>query len=135
MVVVAILGILASIAYPSYLEYVKRARRADAQAALTELAGAMERWFADNNRYEDLDSRGVFPKYVPLGEPEDHASYELKIDLVSGGYRLTADPDVGNSPMKDDRFGCAVLTSAGLRGWDTDPDCDGGDGLEILGWD
>lgn len=51
MVVVAIIGILASIAYPAYLEYVRRAARADAKAVLMEAAQFMERYFTTNNTY------------------------------------------------------------------------------------
>ena len=37
MIVVAIVGILASIAYPSYRDYVRKAHRADAHTALTDI--------------------------------------------------------------------------------------------------
>ncbi|MBT5967504.1 MAG: prepilin-type N-terminal cleavage/methylation domain-containing protein, partial [Gammaproteobacteria bacterium] len=43
MITVAIIGILASIAYPSYQESVYKSRRADGKGALLGLANAMER--------------------------------------------------------------------------------------------
>ncbi|MCP4091353.1 MAG: prepilin-type N-terminal cleavage/methylation domain-containing protein, partial [Gammaproteobacteria bacterium] len=43
MIVVAIVGILAAIAYPSYQEQVRKSRRADANGALLGLANAMQR--------------------------------------------------------------------------------------------
>jgi len=38
MIAVAVIGILASIAYPSYTEYVRKARRATAESALMDIA-------------------------------------------------------------------------------------------------
>jgi type IV pilus assembly protein PilE len=43
MIVVAIVGILAAVAYPSYQDHVRKSRRAEAQSALMGLAAAMER--------------------------------------------------------------------------------------------
>ncbi|QLQ04238.1 MAG: type IV pilin protein [Thiobacillus sp.] len=51
MVVVAIVGILAAIAYPSYQDYVRRSKRADAQAIMSEDAQFMERYFTTNGTY------------------------------------------------------------------------------------
>jgi type IV pilus assembly protein PilE len=51
MITVAIIGILASIAYPAYQDYVRRAARADAKAVLMETAQFMERHFTTNNAY------------------------------------------------------------------------------------
>lgn len=51
MIVVAIVGILAAVSYPSYLEHVTKTRRADAQTSLLDLAARMERHFAETNSY------------------------------------------------------------------------------------
>ncbi len=51
MIVVAILGILAAIAFPSYQEYVRKSRRADCAGELQLLANAMERSFTLNGAY------------------------------------------------------------------------------------
>ena len=51
MVVVAIIGVLAAIAYPSYLQQTKKSRRADAKAALLDLATKEERYMSVNNKY------------------------------------------------------------------------------------
>ena len=51
MVVVAIIGILAAVAYPSYAESVRKGRRAEARAALANLMQQQERFFTQNNTY------------------------------------------------------------------------------------
>lgn len=51
VVVVTILGILASIAYPSYIDRTRRAKRTDAKAALINIAALQERYFLKNNRF------------------------------------------------------------------------------------
>jgi len=51
MIVVAIIGVLASIAYPSYQDYVLRAKRADAKAGLLNLQLAQEKYRANCVQY------------------------------------------------------------------------------------
>jgi len=51
MIVIAIIGILAAIALPAYQDYVKRAKRADAKAALLEVQLAQEKYRANNALY------------------------------------------------------------------------------------
>ena len=43
MIVVAIVSILIGLAYPAYTDSLQKSRRADAQAALTGLAAALQR--------------------------------------------------------------------------------------------
>lgn len=49
LIAVAIVGILAKMAYPSYVENIKQGKRADAKAALVSFANAMEMWKMQNN--------------------------------------------------------------------------------------
>ncbi|MDO9371048.1 MAG: type IV pilin protein [Gammaproteobacteria bacterium] len=51
MIVVAIVGILAAIAYPSYVDSVRKSRRADAITALYALQLAQEKWRANHTTY------------------------------------------------------------------------------------
>lgn len=46
MIVVVIIGILASIAYPSYNEYVKRGNRTEGQVFLSDAAARQERYYS-----------------------------------------------------------------------------------------
>jgi len=51
MVAVAIVGILAMIAYPSFMQSVRRGNRADAHTAIMDTANRLERFFATNGSY------------------------------------------------------------------------------------
>ena len=51
MIVVAIVGILATIAYPSYTDSVRRSNRAEGKAFLAAAAARQERFFSNNNSY------------------------------------------------------------------------------------
>ena len=51
MIVVAIVGILAAIAYPSYVEQVRRGHRSECSSGLAMAMQAQERYYAANNRY------------------------------------------------------------------------------------
>jgi len=54
MIVVAIIGILGAIAYPSYIDSVRKGKRSDAHEALTLAMQKQEVFFANNARYGTL---------------------------------------------------------------------------------
>jgi len=54
MIVVAIIGVLAAIAYPSYDRYVTKARRSDAQQLLTEIYAKQGQYLLDARSYTDI---------------------------------------------------------------------------------
>ena len=59
MVVVAIIGILASIAIPSYNDYVQRGRAAEAPSTLADLKNRMEQCFQDNKNYTHANCAAI----------------------------------------------------------------------------
>ena len=67
LIALAIVGILAAVAYPSYQNAVAKARRAEATGALLEAAQALERYYSVNGRYVDGGGNlpAVFPTQVP----------------------------------------------------------------------
>jgi type IV pilus assembly protein PilE len=79
LVVVAIIGILASIAMPAYSRYVQRSKVADATTALSEWRNRLERSFQDNRTYfnacDATKPTGV--KYFVLSCADTAATYTL----------------------------------------------------------
>ncbi len=59
MIVIAIIAILTSVAYPNYQDSVRQARRSDAQAAMLEMANYMERKFTEKNQYNSLSASSM----------------------------------------------------------------------------
>lgn len=55
MIVVAIIGILATVAVPSYKDYVLRSRLVDMAGALSDARVRLEQSFADNRTYAGAD--------------------------------------------------------------------------------
>jgi type IV pilus assembly protein PilE len=51
MVVVIVVGVLTSLALPSFMAQVRKARRADAYAAIAQVQQAQERWRSQQPRY------------------------------------------------------------------------------------
>lgn len=60
IIVVAIIGILAAIAYPSYLSSIRRGYRAECKAGVLNALQSQERFFSANSTYTtDLASAGA----------------------------------------------------------------------------
>lgn len=119
MIVVAIIGIIAAIAYPNYQEYVRSAKRADAQTALMELAHFMERYYTANGRYVDGD--GDAPDLPFSQAPKDGSSkaYDLEFaedSPTASTYVLQATP---TGSMTDDKCGTLTLSNTGAKGQET----------------
>lgn len=115
MIVVVVIGILAAIAYPSYQEHVRKARRADAQTALLELAQFMERHYTANGKY--LTAANAAP-VLPFSEaPKDGATkyYDLSFPAAptASSYTLRAVP---KGAMVDDACGTLTLANTGAKG-------------------
>ncbi|WP_019339723.1 type IV pilin protein [Stutzerimonas stutzeri] len=120
MIVAAIISILAAIAYPSYQEHVRKARRADAQAALMELAQFMERHYTANGRYltaADANPANAAPALPFTEAPKDGATkfYTLGFPATptASAYTLQAVP---KNAMANDSCGTLTLAHTGAKG-------------------
>lgn len=118
MIVVAVVGILASIAYPSYQNSVRKSSRADAKAALVALSQRMERHFVQNSTYESTITGAapqppdIFPSQVPIDGGT--ARYNLSVEEVTvTSYTLRATPVVNGVEGGD----YLELSSIGSRVW------------------
>lgn len=105
MIVVVIVGILASVAYPSYQNYILRSKRAEAKALLLDAAAREERYFADNNAYTDNAVELGYSSATPLSAEQNYqltiaagptgeiaSSYSLSVTALFGG----GDPECGD---------------------------------------
>ena len=106
MVTVAIVGILASVAYPAYGSYLVKSHRAAAQVHLMELAQKQSQHMADARSYAtDL---GTTPAAVA-------AKYTIAIRVEDGppsAFTITATPVAGTAHAED---GPLTINSAGTR--------------------
>jgi type IV pilus assembly protein PilE len=56
MITVAIVGILAAVAYPAYTDSIRKGKRAEARTALMNLLQQQERYLTQMNTYEPFDA-------------------------------------------------------------------------------
>ena len=95
MVVLAIIGVLSALAYPSYLQHLARRDRLAAISLLYEAQLFMARYYAVNSRYSS-DSAGVLPPLLParLQSTSVQAStrYTVSVEAGLNSYTLTATP-------------------------------------------
>lgn len=135
MIVVAIIGILAAIAYPSYQENVASTHRANAQSELMGLSSALERWYTQNNHYSNAADGGADTGAPGAGlyglDQEIARFYTITISQTDGGtadttaaqtYTLQAAPVAGNI-MANDRCGTMTINSAGVKTPANPADC------------
>ncbi|WP_425356720.1 type IV pilin protein [methane-oxidizing endosymbiont of Gigantopelta aegis] len=101
MIAVAIVGILASIVYPSYQSYITKSKEAAAQAALVSFASAMSQYYMEDMSYKgaagtqasptDTGTPWIFSDQVPLDSGTK--TYDLTIDSATDAtFKLKATP-------------------------------------------
>lgn len=112
MIVVAIVGILSTIAYPSYQEYVRRGHRADARAGLLQAQQWLERSATATGAYPTA----ALPTALTWStDGTKRYTIALAAGNTSTAYTLTATPKA-SGPQASDKCGTYTLSNTGLRG-------------------
>jgi type IV pilus assembly protein PilE len=109
MIVVAIVGILAGIAYPAYQEYGRRAKRAEARATLLDAAARMERFYSDNNSQY---TNNLATANIAAASENGHYNLSIAVGANNQSYTLTAAP----SGFVDAKCGSFTYTNQGTEG-------------------
>jgi type IV pilus assembly protein PilE len=113
MIAVAIVAILAAIAYPAYNDQVTKARRSDAHSALLNMSALMEHYYTENNTYVGANSASDIGGSAT--SPEGH--YNMTISNVTATtYTLTATPDPSGAQASDTTCGALTITSTNVKG-------------------
>ncbi len=127
MIVVAVIGILAAIAYPSYLNSVRKGQRSAAQAFMLQIANKQQQYLVDARQY----ALGAgFLTTLSLTAPADVTKdYSLSVLPTTAttppSFTLTATPTGGQVVG-----GCLTLDHLGAKTRPAAADCTGAD----LGW-
>ncbi|MGN8124254.1 type IV pilin protein [Pseudomonas sp. 22082] len=103
MIVIAIIGIVITIGYPSLTEYVKKGRRAEVVSTLSEQAQILERFYSKNNVYTGV-----------TGLSTGNDFYTITPTITDQTFLLTATRKTGTA-MATDKCGDFTLTNTGVR--------------------
>jgi type IV pilus assembly protein PilE len=121
MIVVAIIGILAAIGYPSYQEQVAKSRRADAQRALMEAEQYMRMYFSKRETFIGV----TLPAGIATSPRAGSGPAAYNIQLIENNFVVATTTALSTSTftvratrtgsMAADRCGDLQITNTGLK--------------------
>lgn len=125
MIVLAIVAILAAVAYPSYRDSVLKGKRAEARAALAELLQQQERYMTQNNTYlafsnaagTTTPASAATTFKVFSGDSAVRPSYWLSAVACGGaGMGITNCVQLSATPTQTDaQVGTLTVSSTGIK--------------------
>ena len=107
MIVVAIIGIIAAIGYPSYTGYVEKTRRADGHLGLMKASQSMERCRATKYSYASC----TLPAHLQSSE---EGNYAISATTTTSTFVLTATAQ--NAQSGDSHCPTITLNDRGVQG-------------------
>lgn len=101
MITVAIIGLLAAVAYPTYNQFVYKGARAEAMSALLDIANKQEQFYADNHEYTNNLQR------LRVAATTESDLYSIAIVSDGSSFTVTATPN--DTPATKDK-GCTSFS-------------------------
>lgn len=139
MIVVAVIGILAAVAYPAYQDSILKGRRAEARTALLELMQQQERYMTQRGTYlaftntngttNPADAATTFKTFT--GDNPNQPSYRLSADACEtpAGVTVRDCIRIHAAPVRSDPVvNVLSMTSTGLKS------CSGTTAITKLCW-
>ena len=115
IIVVAILGIIAAIGYPSYLGHVKKTRRAEGMGELLELADRMERHYSDIGSYDQNNGSDMTADVI-YHTTTAGGYYTLSIAAGTDNVQFTASATpTSKGQQNTDKCGTFTINSLGTK--------------------
>jgi len=114
LIVIAVLGVIVAIGYPSYQEQVRKARRAEGMGELLEMADRLERRYSDQGTYAGI-SADVLYGIDTADDMRPTTNGHYKLNIVSADaiqFTVSATPQ---GPQTKDKCGTFTMTSQGAK--------------------
>ena len=115
MIVVAIIGILASIALPNYTKYVLQSRRTIAINAILDLAGKQARYYTIGNTYTGSLLTLGYANDPMLVSDTANPFYSLSVVPGSTANTFTLQAVPQNAQVNDTECGTFMITQLGQK--------------------
>lgn len=121
MITVAIVGVLAAVAYPAYTQYIVRAKRSAAEAFMSTIANKQEQAMLNARSYFSV-AAGTTDQWAAVSTtvPTDvSANYTVTVAAVNTAtpptFTVTATPN-GSQAANDAKCNVLTLTNTGVKG-------------------
>ncbi len=119
MIVVAVLGILAAVAFPSYQSYIRKGKRTDGKNALIAVQLAQEKWRVNHGSYastvagSDCGTAAATGLCLSANSPMSSEGGYYSVSITSGdsvGFVVTAAAQGDQANDKQGSTSCATLS-------------------------
>lgn len=110
MITVAVLSILAAVAYPSYQDQIRKSRRAEAQSLLMDIGTRQQQRLLDVRNY--AASTAELNISVPAGVTAHYTVTMAAPAITPPSFTVTATPKPGQDK---DKCGTMTLNNAGAK--------------------